>query len=145
MNAEPSIKVKAMCLFVHHGKILASPGYDKSANKHFYRLPGGKMELGETAHQTIQREISEELDSHIENLRFLEVVENIFIFEKRQYHEIVFIFSGDLSKTELYETPIINFKDGENNYEAHWVSIKAILTREILLYPEFDYKKYLAL
>jgi hypothetical protein len=72
-------------------------------------------------------------------------VEDIFIFEKHQGHEIVFIFSGELSKTELYNTPIIHFKDGENNYEAHWVDINAILTGEILLYPEFDYKKYLAL
>ena len=103
MVLDGTIKVKAMCVFIHDGKVLASPAVEKSKHKHFYRLPGGKIEFGESSVEALHREIQEELGSEIENLRLLDVVENRFEYEGKRGHEIVFVYSGDLARKEAAE------------------------------------------
>ncbi len=132
-----------MCTFIHDGKILASSAVDKIDNKHFYRLPGGRIEFDESSEQALRREIQEELGSEIENLRLLDVVENRFKYEGKRGHEIVFVYSGDLAHTELYDQPAIHFTDEGNQYSVEWVEINRLIREKIPLYPEFDYRKYI--
>lgn len=81
------IRFKAMGVFVHDGKILASKGHDSNKNPYdFYRLIGGTIDFGETAEQAIHREILEELGTEIENVVQLNVIENIFQYEGRNGH-----------------------------------------------------------
>ena len=143
MVLDGTIKVKAMCVFIHDGKVLASPAVEKSKHKHFYRLPGGKIEFGESSVEALHREIQEELGSEIENLRLLDVVENRFEYEGKRGHEIVFVYSGDLARKELYAQPLIHFTDEGNQYSVEWVEINRLIREKIPLYPEFDYRKYI--
>ena len=77
MSNEPEkIVVNVMCLFVHAGRILVEERYDSSRGEGFYRLIGGGMEFFETAEEAIRREVREELDSGIEKLEFLTVLQN---------------------------------------------------------------------
>ena len=50
-------------------------------NQEFFRLPGGGIEFGETAEQTLQREFAEEFGVEIKVGRRLGVAENIFVTE----------------------------------------------------------------
>ena len=58
----------------------------------FWTLPGGRAEFGETAEQTLRREMKEELGAEVEVVRLLWLAENFFRYAGRQYHEIALYF-----------------------------------------------------
>ena len=58
----------------------------------FWTLPGGRAEHGETAEETIKREMLEELATHVEVVRPLWFVENFFDYDGLSYHEIALYF-----------------------------------------------------
>lgn len=134
------IKIKAMCLLHKNGKVLVSKCFDKVKNEHFYRVLGGSMNFFETSETGVRREIQEELNSEIKNLKFIDVIENLFIYEGDKGHEVVFLYSGDLSRKELYEQNPIHVVDDAHEFDAEWIPIKDILAGEIPLYPALDYK-----
>ncbi len=153
MTATQSIKVKTMCLFVHNGKVLIQSGaslkkrvVDKPRpiiEGDFYRVLGGSLNLFETAEEGIRREIKEELGSEIENLQFLQVVENIFTYWGEKNHEIVFLYRADLTDKSLYEREKIHIVEDVYEFDAEWMPIEKILNKEITLYPLADYGKFL--
>lgn len=58
----------------------------------FWTLPGGRAEHGETAEQTIQREMLEELETEVAVDRLLWIVENFFEYDGLSYHELALYF-----------------------------------------------------
>jgi 8-oxo-dGTP pyrophosphatase MutT (NUDIX family) len=56
----------------------------------FWALPGGRIELGEEARQTIVREMGEELGEAARVGRLLWIVENFFTVGETRLHEIGF-------------------------------------------------------
>jgi len=101
------IRPLAICVFSHAGKILVSESFDSVKGETFYRPLGGRIEFGERAVETLHRELMEEIQAEIDDLRYLETLENIFIHEGEKGHEIVLVFDGNLADQSLYETPLI--------------------------------------
>lgn len=132
-----------MCLFVHDGKTLVSKGYDPVKGQAFYRVLGGGVNFFETAEEGVRREIQEELQSGIEDLVFLTVTENIFTYLGKKGHEVVFMYSGDLTRKELYDAETIPIVEETHENEAVWVPIDEILRGTVPLYPNLDYGFYL--
>jgi 8-oxo-dGTP pyrophosphatase MutT (NUDIX family) len=58
----------------------------------FWTLPGGRAEHGETAEQTIRREMFEELGTSVDVVRLLWLVENFFEYDGLDYHELALYF-----------------------------------------------------
>jgi 8-oxo-dGTP pyrophosphatase MutT (NUDIX family) len=58
----------------------------------FWSLPGGRVEAGEDAAQTLRREMLEELDEQVAVGEMLGVLENFFVYEGRRYHELGLYF-----------------------------------------------------
>ena len=139
---EKEIKIKAMCIFQKDGKILVSKHFDKVKNEYFYRVLGGGVNFSETSGAGVRREIQEELLSDIENLKLLDVIENIFTFEGSAGHEISFLYSGDLVRKELYSQNTIHVVEDTYQFDAEWIDLNDILSGEIPLYPTFDYKTF---
>lgn len=134
------IKVKAMCVLERDGKFIVSKGYDTVKKENFYRILGGHLDFGERAEDGVRREIREELGCEIEKLKFLTVLENIFIYNGEAGHEIIFLYSGELSDKSLYEKQSITIVEPDKTFEAVWVSKKDIVGNKIRVYPSFNYQ-----
>ncbi len=97
----PSIRVIAICLFQHNGSILVAEGIDSVKDERFARPLGGGIEPGEASREAIIREIREETGQEITDLRLLGVLENLFTYEGKSCHEIVFVYDGSFADTAL--------------------------------------------
>ena len=73
---------------IHENSVLLH----RADNETFWTLPGGRAELGETAEETIKREMLEEIEADIQVDRLLWVVENFFDHEGVSYHEVALHF-----------------------------------------------------
>lgn len=75
----------------------------KDERSPYFYLPGGRVQMGETAEHAILRELDEELQIKPEIVRPLWFVQNFFTedVDKLNYHEICIYFLVDISKTDL--------------------------------------------
>ena len=99
------IRVVAICVFRYGERILVSEGIDTVKQERFARPLGGQVEAGETSAQAVVREIREELGCAATDLRLLGVLENIFEYQGRPGHEIVFVYDGRFVDETLYGRP----------------------------------------
>lgn len=100
----PSIRPLAICVFSHRGRILVMECTHPATNASWYRPLGGGIEFGERAIDTLHRELREEIDAEIKNLRYLGTLENIFTtIDGERGHEIVLVFDGAFVDATLYE------------------------------------------
>jgi 8-oxo-dGTP pyrophosphatase MutT (NUDIX family) len=119
------IRPIAVCLFRHENRILVSEGFDKIKQEYYYRPLGGGIEYDESSREAVVREIREELGVEIENVRLLGVLENIFIYQGQQGHEIVFVFDGEFKDKSLYQLEEIDGYEQEADvkFKAKWYSL----------------------
>lgn len=131
------IRPIALCVFRNKNHILVFEGYDKAKQEIFYRPLGGGIEFGESSEATVRRELKEEINVDVGDLRFLGVLENIFIFNGNSYHEIVMVFDGTLMDFGLYAEPEIHGKEanGDDIY-ARWKSLDEFASGKSILYPD---------
>ena len=119
------IRPISVCLFHHENRVLVSEGFDTVKQNYYYRPLGGGIEYGESSREAVVREIREELGVEIENVRLLGVLENIFIYEGQQGHEIVFVFDAEFVDKSLYQLDEIDGYEQEANvrFKAKWYSL----------------------
>lgn len=132
------IRSIAICVFRKDDRILVFEGYDPTKKQTFYRPLGGGIEFGETAEETVRREMKEEINAEVGDVRFLGVLENIFTFDGNSYHEIVMIHDGVLKESGLYEQAVIvgHEADVEESFKAMWKSLNAFGEGKFILYPD---------
>lgn len=120
MNIRPLV----ICVFSHNGRILAVEGYDPVKHQIFYRPLGGGIEFGELSREALVREIREELDTAVTNLRYLATLENIFTFNGRPGHEIIQVYDGQFEDKTLYRRPVLKGReDNGQPFTAFWKSL----------------------
>ena len=131
--AENKIRPLVVALVCKDNKVLAIKGIDYSKKEVFYRLPGGGIEFGETASEALKREFTEEFGVAINIGHRLNVIENIFCYEGKRGHEIVFIYEAFLPDTEIQADDGLYFtEEGQASPKAEWVD----LSSDIIIYPE---------
>ena len=81
------ISAKAICLFEHQGRFLVHEFRDPTSGAWKARPLGGTIEFGETSTDAIIREIREELDQEIDNLRLVHIHESLFTYDGAPGHE----------------------------------------------------------
>lgn len=79
------------------GALLVTSAVDPASGRTFARPPGGGIEPGELAAETIVRELDEELGVAVTAPRLLSVLEHVFEFAGRAAHEHVFVLAVDLA------------------------------------------------
>lgn len=91
---------RACAVIIDHGKILAMQ-HEPSP---YFSLPGGRVNMGETAEHAVIREVQEELKVTPKILRPLWLNQSFFRHEKNEnlrYHELCIYFLMDISHTDL--------------------------------------------
>jgi ADP-ribose pyrophosphatase YjhB (NUDIX family) len=96
------IEVVALGAFRKGDRILVYEGRDGATRERFHRLVGGRIEAGERAADALAREVDEELGLEIEAPLLLGVLENLFTYEGRARHEIVFVFDARFRDLATY-------------------------------------------
>lgn len=138
MNKFKEIRPVVLGIAKKNNKILVSEGYDKIKNQTFYRCLGGGIEFLETSQEALKREFKEELGIDIEVGEYCGIAENIFTFQGKDGHEIIFFYNIKIREEEYKEKfPIID-DDGEG--EAIWVDIDEFKNNKKILYPEEIFK-----
>lgn len=103
----------------------------------YYRPPGGGVEFGELATDAVQREMVEELGHHVRVERLLGVVENIYVDDGVQHHQIMFNWLVHFEDESLYAQPDFHIhEDNGEEFYAHWVRVDALALEGISFYPK---------
>ncbi|VAV91979.1 hypothetical protein MNBD_ACTINO01-60 [hydrothermal vent metagenome] len=115
------VRVKAICLFLHNGRVLAIDSFDPTKGQRFWVPVGGRVEFGETAREAIIREVREELRVEIIDLTQLGVVENLFTFDGEPGHEIVFVYDARFIDPQMYGAEEIQGLENGEEFTARWI------------------------
>jgi ADP-ribose pyrophosphatase YjhB (NUDIX family) len=130
------IRPIALCIFRINDRILVFEGYDKTKQELFYRPLGGGIEFGERSEDTVRRELKEELNVDISNLKYLGMLENIYTFNGGSYHEVVLVYDGMLTESKLYEQALLWGKEANgDDIRATWKSLQEFESGKFILYP----------
>ena len=140
MFKSASIRPIALGIAKKDNKILVGIGYDKVKKQTFYRALGGGIEFGETSKDAIKREFQEEIHADIKVGELLGVTENIFTYQGKTGHEIVFLYSIEIPNGNFKNDYEINDEVGK--YNAVWVDIDDFKSGKKIIYPE-GFLKYI--
>ena len=111
----------AICVLRDGDRIFVAEGHDPVKGETFYRPLGGRIEFGEHGHDTVARELMEEIGAQVRNVRYLGTVENIFTYNGQVGHEIVLVYDAEFADREMYDkVSVTAYDDGEVNFQAVW-------------------------
>ncbi|MFA6255521.1 MAG: NUDIX hydrolase [Patescibacteria group bacterium] len=130
-----NIRPIAICIFYFQGKILATQGYDRVRKEKFYRPIGGGINFGETSRKALIREVKEELSTEITALKKMGTFENIFTYQGKKGHEIIFVYDAKFVDPKFYSKKKIIVSEEGTKSEAVWLKINDLSKKNILLYP----------
>jgi 8-oxo-dGTP pyrophosphatase MutT (NUDIX family) len=130
------IRPIALCVFLNNNRTLVFEGHDPVKGETFYRPLGGGIEFGERSEDAVRRELKEEINVDVGEIRYLGTLENIFTFNGGSYHEIVLVYDGRLTETGLYDQALILGKEANgDDIRALWKSLEEFESGKSILYP----------
>lgn len=111
----------------------------KAEEDEFWTFPGGRAEIGETAEETLKREMKEELGIDVEVIRLLWFVENFFNYVGMNYHEISLYFLMKFPSDCKYITEQEPFliEDQGTKFTFKWVETDVNTLSNLPLLPAF--------
>lgn len=124
-----------VCAIITHNKKLLAMKDERSP---YYYLPGGRVNLHETAEDAVIREAKEELGIDAEIIRPLWLNQSFFVEDvnHEKYHEICLYFLIDISKTDLLENgEKFTLHEGSHTHTFEWLEFKRL--KDEYLYPMF--------
>lgn len=136
MHNPGNIRFLALGLIRDRDRTFISEGYDRVKQQKFYRAMGGGVDFGETSLEALQREFQEEIQAELTNIQYLGCLENLFIFNGEQGHEVIQLYQCDFVEPKFYQLERLVFAEGERQKTALWVEINRFKTGELNLVPE---------
>lgn len=129
---------RVCAIIIHDGKILAM----MDERSPYYYLPGGRVQLHETADNAVLREVREELDVNAEIIRPLWLNQGFFIEDVtgERFHELCLYYLVDVSKTDIPERgESFVMREGKQVHKFEWIAFEQLDSTYI--YPKFLKRK----
>jgi len=137
-----SIRNTVRGLIRKNDSILAVEGFNDKTNTFYYYLPGGGIEFREHSKDALKREIKEELDVEIKDIKQICTIENIFSYDDINNnkailvaHEISFIYELTLPDV-FYDKNEFLINDEVFISKTTWIDKNEFLSDKKKLYPE---------
>lgn len=132
-----AIRPLALVIIRRGDAILVAEGYDSARQETFYRPLGGRIAFGEYGHQTVARELLEEIAEPITDVRYLGTLENVFVYNGEIGHEICRIYDAVFVSEAVYERAALQgTDDGEVLFTARWLPLDYFRRGKAPLYPD---------
>lgn len=125
---------RACAVIISNHKILAM--HDERSP--YYYLPGGRVQMGETAEQAVIREVEEELNITPDIVRPLWLNQAFFTedVDHLNYHEICIYFLMDISHTNLLRKgERFTLTEGRHIHDFEWLPFERL--KDEYFYPLF--------
>ena len=125
---------RVCALILRDGEILAM--HDERSP--YYYLPGGRVQLGETAEHAVLRELQEELHISAEIIRPLWMNQAFFQedVDGLSYHELCIYFLMDVSRTDLRTKGAqFTLREGKHVHTFEWLRFERL--QQEYFYPLF--------
>ncbi len=119
------IRPIAIGIFRQDDRLFVAESSDPTTGRRFYRPLGGGIEFGERGHETLAREMREEIGAEITDVCYLYTIENIFTYDGGTGHEIVQVYAARFSDPAFYANDVCAgieaFEtDGPLQFQAVW-------------------------
>lgn len=134
MPETPPIRPLALAIVRRGQDLLVFEGRDELKGEIYHRPLGGGIEFGETAVEAVRRELQEELAAELTAVERIAVMENLFTYEGKPGHEIVFLFAAELVDKSLYARDEVGVVLDEGS-PIRWLSLADVLSGKEILYP----------
>ena len=138
MNKFKEIRPIVLGLAVKDNKLLVSEGFDNVKKQTFYRCLGGGIEFLEKSTDALKREFKEEINIDIVIKDLLGISENIFTYEGKNAHELVFYYNINILDKDYKEEYVVTDDNGQS--KAVWIDINEFKSGNKILYPQEVFK-----
>lgn len=138
MNKFKEIRPIVLGLVVKDNKLLVSEGFDNVKKQTFYRCLGGGIEFLEKSTDALKREFKEEINIDIVIKDLLGISENIFTYEGKNAHELVFYYNINILGKDYKEEYVVTDDNGQT--KAVWIDINEFKNGNKILYPQEVFK-----
>ncbi len=130
------IRGKAIVIIRKDDKFLFTVCFERERQETFYIPVGGGIEFGERSIEAAAREALEETGQEVINLQLLGVMENIFRYNAKHEHEILFTYLAEFKNPDAYHQPFAAGLDCDGNtIKLTWASLAEIAERKVRVYP----------
>ena len=131
---EEKIRPIAICVCRDGDRILVTEFCEKG--RLYYRPLGGTIEFGERGEEAVRREFREEITVDLLQVRYVGMLENIYVNEGQRGHEIVLVYDGRLSDTDVYKKEIIQGDELGSPFKAVWKRLDEFGPGKPPVYPD---------
>ena len=114
-----TFNARVCVLIIKNEKVLLQ----KRKTDKVWALPGGKIQILEKTEDAIRREIKEELDENITDLKFVSFTENFFNLNDEDIHQYIFTFAGNLESNKYDDLDEFDSIEKGKNIIYKWIKI----------------------
>lgn len=134
-----AIRPMVLTIIQRNDEILVSKGQNLINGEPHYRPLGGGIDFGEKSHDTVAREMMEEISVEVKNIEFLEVIESMFHSQDgTPRHHIIFLYKAEFADKSNYN--IEEFEMIEDYFTervvAEWKPIEPFKNGDAILHPK---------